>query len=68
MAALPVYTISIGDPAGVGPEVTIKACRDSSLHALGRWVIVGEAWQVQELANQYGLTIDQVIQLSLIHI
>ena len=62
MAALPVYTISIGDPAGVGPEVTIKACRDSSLHALGRWVIVGEAWQVQELANQYGLTIDQVIQ------
>jgi len=62
MTALPIYTISIGDPAGIGPEVTVKACRDSALHALGRWVIVGEAWQVQELAVLYGLQVDQVIQ------
>ena len=61
MAPLPIYTISIGDPAGVGPEVTVKACRDTVLHALGRWVIVGEAWQVQELASQYDLQIDQII-------
>ncbi|MBH57874.1 MAG: 4-hydroxythreonine-4-phosphate dehydrogenase PdxA [Planctomycetaceae bacterium] len=62
MTALPIYTISIGDPAGIGPEVTVKACRDSALHVLGRWVIVGEAWQVQELAELYGLQVDQVIQ------
>ncbi len=62
MAPLPVYMISIGDPAGVGPEVTVKACCQTSLRALGRWVIVGEAWQVLELADQFGLQVDQVIQ------
>lgn len=61
MTSLPIYTISIGDPAGIGPEVTVKACRDESLHALGRWVIVGEAWQVLDLAKQYDLHVDQVI-------
>ncbi|MBT4692090.1 MAG: 4-phospho-D-threonate 3-dehydrogenase, partial [Planctomycetaceae bacterium] len=58
---LPVFTISIGDPSGIGPEVAVKACADESLHALARWVIVGEAWQVAELAEQFGLTVDQVI-------
>lgn len=62
MTVLPIYTISIGDPAGIGPEVTVKACRNRSLQALGRWVIVGEAWQVQQLAEQYELQVDQVIQ------
>ena len=61
MTSLPIYTISIGDPAGIGPEVTVKACRDEALHALGRWVIVGEAWQVLDLAKQYDLHVDQVI-------
>ena len=57
---LPVFTISSGDPSGIGPEVAVKACADESLHALARWVIVGEAWQVAELAEQFGLTVDQV--------
>ena len=58
---LPVFTISIGDPSGIGPEVAVKACADESLHTLARWVIVGDAWQVAELAEQFGLTVDQVI-------
>jgi len=58
---LPVFTISIGDPSGIGPEVAVKACADESLYTLARWVIVGEAWQVAELAEQFGLTVDQVI-------
>ena len=57
----PVFTISIGDPSGIGPEVTVKACADESLQAIARWVIVGEAWQVQKLASGFGLVIDQVI-------
>ena len=39
-----------------------QSVSDSALHVLGRWVIVGEAWQVQELAELYGLQVDQVIQ------
>ncbi|MBA61432.1 MAG: 4-hydroxythreonine-4-phosphate dehydrogenase PdxA [Planctomycetaceae bacterium] len=62
MTALPIYTISIGDPAGIGPEVTVKACRDQALQSIARWVIIGEAWQVQELAKQYDLHVDQVIK------
>ncbi len=37
----PVIGITMGDPAGIGPEVVVKALSDRRLRALGRFVIYG---------------------------
>ena len=40
---LPTIAITIGDPAGVGPEVTVKALADPEVAALAHWIVVGDA-------------------------
>jgi 4-hydroxythreonine-4-phosphate dehydrogenase len=40
----PTIAISIGDPAGVGPEICFKALGDPEIRRLARWVLVGDAW------------------------
>ena len=40
---LPVVAITIGDPAGIGPEVVIKALADPQLAQLAHWIVVGDA-------------------------
>jgi len=40
--SLPAIAITMGDPAGVGPEVVVKALADPDIAALGRWIIVGD--------------------------
>jgi len=37
----PVIGITMGDPAGIGPEVIVKALADPAIRALGRFVIYG---------------------------
>jgi 4-hydroxythreonine-4-phosphate dehydrogenase len=39
---LPNIAISMGDPAGVGPEVVLKALADTEISCLARWIIVGD--------------------------
>ena len=41
--------ISIGDPAGIGPEVTWKALADDEVRKLVRWIVIGERWLADEL-------------------
>ena len=49
--------ISMGDPAGVGPEVTAKALADQAIREMAQWVIVGERW----IGKEYDLGDHQVI-------
>ena len=37
----PVIAITMGDPAGIGPEVVVKALADPAVRGLGRFVIFG---------------------------
>jgi 4-hydroxythreonine-4-phosphate dehydrogenase len=37
----PVIGVTMGDPAGIGPEVVVKALADPAVRALGRFVIYG---------------------------
>ena len=53
---LPKICVTLGDPAGIGPEVVVKALADESLREAARWLLVGEAWQVDAL----GFTPDDV--------
>jgi 4-hydroxythreonine-4-phosphate dehydrogenase len=41
--SLPIITISMGDPAGVGPEIIIKALAEKELFALCRPIVLGDA-------------------------
>ncbi|MEX2168551.1 MAG: 4-hydroxythreonine-4-phosphate dehydrogenase PdxA [Pirellulales bacterium] len=52
VADLPTIAVSMGDPTGVGPEVTIKALTDAAVFAAARWILVGEAWIIEELEQQ----------------
>ena len=40
---LPVIALTIGDPAGIGPEVVLKALADPALSGIASWVVVGDA-------------------------
>jgi 4-hydroxythreonine-4-phosphate dehydrogenase len=44
--------LTMGDPAGVGPEVVLKALADPQLAPLARWIVVGDA-RILEMAEQF---------------
>ena len=37
----PTIGITMGDPAGIGPEIVVKALADRDIRRLGRFVIYG---------------------------
>jgi len=46
----PVVGITMGDAAGIGPEVTMKALGDAEMYAICRPVVIGDA-RILERAN-----------------
>ena len=54
---LPVIALTMGDPAGVGPEVLLKALADPDVAALADWVVVGDhrVLQMTEYLTGFGL-------------
>ena len=53
--ALPTIAISTGDPAGIGPEVVLKALADKELLNAARWVVIGDAAILEMAGAQIGL-------------
>jgi 4-hydroxythreonine-4-phosphate dehydrogenase len=51
--SLPAIAVTMGDPAGVGPEVIVKALAEPAIAELARWIIVGDR---AVLAAAEGLT------------
>jgi len=43
MSRLSRIAISIGDPAGIGPEIALKALRDPSVASLAEWFLVADS-------------------------
>jgi 4-phospho-D-threonate 3-dehydrogenase / 4-phospho-D-erythronate 3-dehydrogenase len=43
MNHLPNIVLSMGDPAGVGPEIVLKALADPQVAPLAHWVVAGDA-------------------------
>lgn len=64
----PKIAITIGDPAGVGPEVTLKALADAEVRDLAEWHIVGDRAVLDSTAEALGLdrTETPVIDLGLL--
>jgi 4-hydroxythreonine-4-phosphate dehydrogenase len=55
MPDLPIVAITLGDPAGTGPELILKALALPEVRALGRMIVVGDAATL-ERAQGYGGT------------
>jgi 4-hydroxythreonine-4-phosphate dehydrogenase len=43
MSALPIIALTLGDPAGTGPELILKALAQPEVRALARMLVVGDA-------------------------
>ncbi|MFL6212610.1 MAG: 4-hydroxythreonine-4-phosphate dehydrogenase PdxA [Blastocatellia bacterium] len=51
----PRVGITIGDPAGIGPEIALKAVADARTRAACRPVLIGSASQLRRQAQHFGL-------------
>jgi len=40
---LPTIALTMGDPAGIGPEIVLKALADPEIAPLANWLVVGDA-------------------------
>jgi len=52
----PLIAITMGDPAGIGAEVIVKALQDPELRALGRFAIYGIEESLAAAADAAGIT------------
>lgn len=57
---LPIVGITMGDPAGVGPEVTMKALARADAYALCRPLVIGDAKQLARATALLNLKLDVV--------
>jgi 4-phospho-D-threonate 3-dehydrogenase / 4-phospho-D-erythronate 3-dehydrogenase len=55
LESLPRIAISIGDPAGIGPEVVVKALADPEVFSLAEWVVAGDPAVISRAEAQAGL-------------
>jgi 4-phospho-D-threonate 3-dehydrogenase / 4-phospho-D-erythronate 3-dehydrogenase len=67
---LPRIGITMGDPAGIGPEVVMKALADPSIQGMARPVVIGDAKRLAKAGKLAGvhkkLSGDDCIDLGLV--
>ena len=51
----PLVAVTMGDPAGVGPEIIAKTFADPGFHARNRALVVGDAGMLERAAQLVGL-------------
>ena len=62
----PTLAVTIGDPAGIGPEVVLKALARSEIRALAEWKIAGNFSVLASTAAQCGLPPDTLSGLEIV--
>lgn len=55
LTPLPRIVLTMGDPAGVGPEITLKALADPAVRPLADWIVIGDRRVLSLAAEQTGL-------------
>jgi 4-hydroxythreonine-4-phosphate dehydrogenase len=56
--AIPSIAITMGDPAGIGPEVVLKALNDEAVRAACLPVVFGDTAALESAARQLDVTVD----------
>jgi len=66
MSTKPVIAITMGDPAGVGPEICLKALQEPSVSRCCRPVLIGDRTVLQKAAKKFNLPLpeQQLIEAS----
>ncbi|MDA8216776.1 MAG: 4-hydroxythreonine-4-phosphate dehydrogenase PdxA [Dehalococcoidales bacterium] len=54
----PLLALTMGDPAGIGPEVVLKALARPAVHDFGRCLVVGSVGAFTKVCNSLGLQVD----------
>jgi len=55
MMRKPRIAVTMGDPAGIGPEVVVKALADPGIADLADWIVVGDAVVARRASSLTGL-------------
>ncbi len=50
----PIVAVTMGDPAGVGPEIIVKACAEEAVARISRPVVIGSAAIMREAIELVG--------------
>lgn len=53
----PRIAITTGDPAGIGPEIVLKAIADEQVRACAQPIVIGDAHHLSQQARRFGLTL-----------
>lgn len=53
----PIIAISLGDPAGIGPEILVRTVADAGVNQVARCVVYGDARVVEKAAREAGLNL-----------
>lgn len=56
----PLIAVTMGDPAGVGPEITAKALANPEIRAACRTVVVGDLRTMEQAADAVGVNVAAV--------
>ena len=56
ISSLPRLAITMGDPAGIGPEIAVKAMLDPSVISICRPVVIGDASVIRDIIERLGLS------------
>jgi 4-hydroxythreonine-4-phosphate dehydrogenase len=54
----PLVAITMGDPAGIGPEIIVKALSDPAVTEICRTVVIGDAGRLEQAAAICGLPLE----------
>ena len=61
---LPAIVLTMGDPAGVGAEIVLRALADPEIAPLARWVIAGDARILDLAARVAGIPLTHAALLD----
>jgi len=53
----PIIAITMGDPAGIGPEIILKSLKNSNIHKISVPVVIGSSDILQECTKQLNIDI-----------
>src|SRR5947209_8408555 len=57
----PIIAIAVGDPAGIGPEISLRAALDPGVRAMARPVLVGDPHVIERHAIACGISADFLV-------
>src|SRR5947208_2337823 len=62
MERKPIIAIPVGDPAGIGPEISLKAALDPGVRAIARPILVGDPAIIARHAEACRIAADLLVR------